>query len=320
MRDFSGWQIIVGIGGALAALLVVTGRTPPDQFVSNNSQWVRAVWPNAPTWLASSNTDLVIYRGSRLALAVLLPFAIFSFLDFQTMRVGPKILIVGGCVAIIGGMIWHWGQPNVVASALPKEGSAPAALSIVEPPAAQVPPPAAQPPAVHIPPPGAAQNKSVEWHFPEGPFHNKSAEMLFGIAVGSAGYWAVWYRLSGTNRTGEMLTSVRAYVIPTNSGKRIPLQYELNNNTRIDTDEGNIEPSATFILVGRIPGSAREEGVATVEEYLARYGGFTFEFECAELPKISRSFTYADVSQMLNLNKKDYENFYRPPPGITRKD
>ena len=234
------------------------------------------------------------------------------------MRLWPTILIYAGCAAVATGVVWHLLAPATTAAdrESPPVASAPVPPPAIQPSVNQPPSPPSTPPAVDP----SSDQKTIEWLFPQFVMAG-SAEALFFTVSGSAGYFVMRYRLQGINRTKEFLTSVRARVIPKNSGIPILLQFEIEPGSYADTDRARgVPPGATFTVAGRVLGSHRgDERVASVSEYLERYGGFTFEFECDELPKFTHSFSYSEVSEMLLLAERKNTEAYTPPPRVQLK-
>ena len=127
-----------------------------------------------------------------------------------------------------------------------------------------------------------------------------------------------FFRITGKNQSGEPLVDVKAHVVPQILAARVPLQFELRPNERVDTAGYVIDSGASFVLAAPVPSPPHAHGAFgfTASEYLSKIGGFEFLFEARGI-QFSHSFTFVEVKEMIELAEKKYGP--KPPEPSVRK-
>ena len=222
-------------------------------------------------------------------------------------------LVVAGLAAVIfiGAIFGYLSQRP---SAPPAPPSVPAPLS---PPS--VAPPSPPVSGLGAPPafPGPAKPEPIFWWFSQGPIAGIDPTWIFRIGSGTAGYWVTGFEIRGRNKGDVHLTGIRASITAKNSGQKLPLYFLIDEKLIDPTKTMGIPPEAYFTLGARVPNTAQQ---MTVEEFLQNVGGFTFTFECSELPIYEREFSYVDIRDLLMKAKRQWEESTRPLPKVQPKE
>jgi hypothetical protein len=138
----------------------------------------------------------------------------------------------------------------------------------------------------------ASPNERLSW----------SLSSPFDFGSGDAGIWVTWFRIIGWNNSPEPLVNVRACVITQIGGQKVPLQFQIGPNERVDTADMYIEPGGgRFTLSGAVPSPPHAHGSHgyTPDQYLEKVGGFTFVFEADGGVKFEHTFSYAEVKAII---------------------
>ena len=108
MLEYTWWALTF-----LAATLMWAAQVPPKQVLSNVAEWAVAFGVrNPPDWLKSPNADRFVRHGATLTLVALGTLGFFLFFDAGSMRLGPKLLMVLGALAVATAIVWNYIQPG----------------------------------------------------------------------------------------------------------------------------------------------------------------------------------------------------------------
>jgi hypothetical protein len=87
----------------------------------------------------------------------------------------------------------------------------------------------------------------------------------------------------------------------------------------ISPEEATLEPRGNISLYGRYPAPDAEQGGISIDRFRNEFGRFTFHIEYSDSREYERTFSDADVDELIKAADEHHSQLVSRPPGIIRR-